>query len=94
MFSKVRAKGQVTIPTEVREAARIEEGMLVAFEVTPDGVLMRPKVMVDAEDAWFWTPEWQAGEREASAELAAGKGERYDSEKELLAALDAIDSER
>ena len=94
MFSKVRAKGQITIPTEIREAARIAEGTVVAFELTSEGVLMRPKVMVDAEDAWFWTRGWQEGEREASAQLAAGEGETYDSDEELLAALDAADAER
>jgi antitoxin PrlF len=94
MFSKVRAKGQITIPTDVREAARIREGMIVGFEVTPEGVLMRAKVMVDAEDSWFWTADWQAGERDASAELAAGKGEAYDSEAALMAALDDLDEQR
>jgi AbrB family looped-hinge helix DNA binding protein len=93
-FSRVRAKGQITIPTDVRDAARIQEGTLVSFEVTPEGVLMRPKIVVDAQDAWFWTPEWQAGEREASAQLQAGEGDRYGSDEELLAALDDVDAQR
>lgn len=39
------------------------------------------------EQAWFWTPEWQAGEREADAQLAAGKSENYQSGADFMAAL-------
>ena len=87
--SRVRQKGQVTIPTEVREAAHIDEGTVVEFRVVDDGVLMKPKTLVDAQDAWFWSPAWQEGEREATAQFEAGEGQTYGSDEEFLAALDA-----
>lgn len=87
-ITTVRGKGQVTIPADLRAAAGIDEGTVVEMSVTERGVLeVRPKVLVNAEDAWFWTAEWQAGEREASAQLAAGKGMVYASDDEFLAAL-------
>ncbi len=43
--------------------------------------------MIDATQAWFWTPEWQAGEREAEQEIASGGGTRYDSDEEFLDSL-------
>ncbi len=45
--------------------------------------------MIDATQAWYWTPEWQAGERQADAEIAAGLGDRYESDEEFLEALTA-----
>ena len=60
----VRAKGQVTLPEEIRKAARLEEGDLLDAVVTDEGILLRPQKVIDATQAWFWTPEWQAGERE------------------------------
>jgi AbrB family looped-hinge helix DNA binding protein len=87
-FSQVRKKGQVTIPTEIREAARIAEGTVLEFELTEDGIVVRPKEMIDADQAWFWKQSWQEGELEASAELAAGKGKVYKSDKAFLDALD------
>jgi AbrB family looped-hinge helix DNA binding protein len=87
-LSKIRPKGQLTIPSEIREAANLEEGVVVELAVTDEGVLLRPKVMVDAEDAWFWSESWQEGEKEASGELAAGKGQAYESGEDFLAALD------
>jgi hypothetical protein len=44
---------------------------------------------MDPEQAWFWTPEWQAGELAADADMAAGRGTRYESDEEFLAALEA-----
>jgi hypothetical protein len=51
---------------------------------------------IDPEQAWFWMPEWQAGEREADADIAAGRGTRYYSDEEFLAALseDRAESDR
>jgi hypothetical protein len=44
----------------------------------------------DPSQAWFWTPEWQAGEREADADLAAGHTQFFESEDGFFAALDGI----
>jgi hypothetical protein len=49
---------------------------------------MPPKKVVDATQAWFWTAAWQAGEAEASADIAAGRLETFGSGEELLAALE------
>ena len=70
--TNVRAKGQITIPADVRQAARLEEGDPVEVEIVEDGILLRPMKLIDASQAWFWTPEWQEGERKADAEIAAG----------------------
>ena len=43
---------------------------------------------IDPEQAGFWTHEWQAKEREADDDLAAGRATRYETDDEFLAALD------
>jgi AbrB family looped-hinge helix DNA binding protein len=85
----LRAKGQLTLPEEIRKAARLEEGDLLDAEITEDGILLRPQKVIDATQAWYWTPEWQAGEREADAQETAGLGETFNSGAEFLAALQA-----
>lgn len=84
----VRAKGQVTLPDEIRAAARIEEGDLLEAELTEEGILLRPQKVVDATQAWFWAPEWQAGEREAEGDRTAGRVETFESGEELIDALE------
>jgi hypothetical protein len=44
---------------------------------------------IDPEQAWFWTREWQAKEREADEDLSAGRQTTYGSDDELLGALEA-----
>lgn len=85
----LRAKGQLTLPEEIRAAAHLEEGDLLEAEITADGILLRPQKVIDATQAWFWTPEWQVGEREADADLAAGRVETFASGDELVSALKA-----
>jgi AbrB family looped-hinge helix DNA binding protein len=83
----LRAKGQLTLPEEIRAAAHLEEGDLLDAELTSDGILLRPRKLIDATQAWFWTPDWQSGEREAETDLAAGRVETFDSGDELVRAL-------
>lgn len=43
----------------------------------------------NACQAWFWTPEWQAAEREVDADLAVGRYGTFDTMDEFLASLGA-----
>lgn len=83
----LRGKGQITIPSDIRRLARLEEGDPVEIELTSDGILLKPQKVIDATQAWFWEPTWQRGEQEAALELEAGQGEPLESSEELLAAL-------
>jgi AbrB family looped-hinge helix DNA binding protein len=83
----LRSKGQITIPDDVRRAANLEEGDLLDAELTSDGILLRPQKLIDATQAWFWTPEWQAGEREAEKDLRAGRTTKFNSGEEMIEAL-------
>jgi AbrB family looped-hinge helix DNA binding protein len=84
----IRGKGQVTIPAEIRDAAHLEEGTVLEVTVAEDGVVeMRAKVLVPAEDAWFWSSGWQKGEREAEAQIKAGEVEVFSSDEDFLAAV-------
>jgi len=84
----IRAKGQLTIPAEIREAAYLEEGDPVEVEIVEEGILLRPRKVIDATQAWFWSPEWQQGERQALTDFAAGKSMVYESSEDFLASFD------
>lgn len=89
MTAMVRKKGQVTIPAGIREAARIEEGDPVDFEIVADGILLRPKKVIDSTQAWFWTATWQEKIHTSIQETEAGLGEQFENDDEFLASLDA-----
>lgn len=53
-----------------------------------------PVVAIPADQAWFWTDRWQTMEREADADIAAGRVTAVDGIDELVALLDADPPER
>jgi antitoxin PrlF len=84
----LRAKGQLTLPEDVRKAARLQEGDLLEAEVSDSGeVILRPLATVDRSQAWFWTQDWQAGEREATEQARRGEGEAFPTSADFLDAL-------
>ena len=48
---------------------------------------------LNPDQAWFWTEEWQAGERAVDRDLAAGRVTHFASDDKFDAALDALDAE-
>jgi AbrB family looped-hinge helix DNA binding protein len=86
----LRAKGQLTLPEEIRSAAHLEEGDLLDAEITDDGILLRPRKVIDSTQAWFWTPMWQAGEREADLDRAAGRAQTFETGGALIEELRSI----
>lgn len=47
----LRAKGQLTLPEEIRTAAHLEEGDLLDAEITSEGILLRSQKVIDAHFA-------------------------------------------
>lgn len=88
--ARVRGRGQLTLPAEVRAALRVGEGDEVEFTRHDDGtVTVRGLKTIPADQAWFWTADWQAGEREADEQIAAGDmSPVYASAEEMFADLD------
>jgi antitoxin PrlF len=91
--ARIRGRGQLTLPAEVRAALRVEEGDEVEFTRHENGtVTVRGLKTIPADQAWFWSPEWQVGEREADEEIAAADlSPVYASADEMFADLDDQD---
>jgi antitoxin PrlF len=88
---KVRSKAQLTLPEEIRRALHISEGDEVEFAVHEDGTItVRGYVSIPTDQAWFFTPQWLAGEREADEEITSGRGTVHESADEMFAHLDAL----
>lgn len=83
----VRKRGQLTLPAKLRKACQIDEGDIVEAEVTDEGILIRPKKLIDSAQAWFWSAEWQRGEREAEEDIKKGRTKTHGSIDEMLKGL-------
>lgn len=91
---KIRKKYQITLPTAIREAAGVYEGDFLTAEVKEDRtIVLRPGRLVDADEAFFYTPEWQAAEREVDEDLAAGRYKDFETVDDLIADLQRLEAE-
>jgi AbrB family looped-hinge helix DNA binding protein len=91
--AKVRPKAQLTLPEEIRRALHIAEGDEVEFTVQEDGTItLRGYVSIPTDQAWFFTPEWLAGEREAEQEIATRRGRVHQSAEDMFTHLETIGS--
>ncbi len=84
----LRRNGQITLPVDVRRRMRVTEGDVFLVDVRDDqAIVLRKKSLVDASQAYFWTDEWQRGEREAQDDIRRGRVKRIRSAKALVANL-------
>ncbi len=54
-------------------------------------IILTPKKLIDKSQAYFWTAEWQAAEREASADITTGRVHEFEDVEDLIASLEAED---
>jgi antitoxin MazE len=80
---EVTDRGTITLPKPFRKASLYE-----VREREGGGLELIPQHTIDAAQAWFWTERWQAMEREASADIAAGRVSEFVSADDFLAELD------
>jgi hypothetical protein len=76
-------RGTVVLPKAVREGVD-----LVEIVRRPDGVIeLRPRLMIDPTQSWFWTTRWQEMERQADEDIAAGRVATFDDADAFVADL-------
>ena len=93
--TRIRAKGQITIPKSVRENLDVQEGDDLIFFVNEAGqFVVEAAQIIPPEQAWFWTDRWQKMEREAQKEIDAGREQEFESAQDAIKALNtAADAE-
>ncbi len=89
--SRLRNKGQVTVPPEIRNQLGAEEGDDLLFYTDEAGrVVVSRAQIIDPEQAWFWSDRWQRMEQQAQSDIKAGRILEYANIAKALAALDEI----
>ena len=95
-FVGVRGRGEIVLPAELRRRLHLDQpGAQVEVVERDDGVIeLHPHVSVPADQVWFWTREWQDGERRVDEHVAAGEITVSADVDQFLQDLDAARSER
>lgn len=91
---RMRPKNQITVPSGVTRTLQVREGDELEFTVNDRGeMVVRGFTSVPADQTWFFTPEWLAGEREAGEQITAGRTDFYEDVDALFAGLAEDDEE-
>lgn len=92
--TRVRSKFQITIPEDIRKTYVLAEGQYLNVRVTPEGILLSATKEIDPGQAWFWTPRWQAMEREANTDFQEDRVVKAKSADDLFRTLKRKESKR
>lgn len=88
MVMQIRRNFQITLPVVVRRKLGLRVGDILETVVKEDRVIITPKKVIDASQSWFWSKEWQDAEKEAEADIMAGRVKKFKNAKELIKDLD------
>jgi AbrB family looped-hinge helix DNA binding protein len=90
---KISTKRQISIPKNIMVALELQPGDEVEFEMKGKKAVLVPikTIKVSRDQAWFWTPEWKAKEKEADQDLASGRVSEFRKLEDLLKDLHGED---
>jgi len=93
--TRLRSKGQITLPKGVRDLLNLEDGDNLIFAVNDDGeIIVQRQQVIPPDQAWFWKERWQRMEREAQEDIDAGRVQRYANVDEAIGALQELEDAR
>ena len=71
--TRLRGRGQITLPPEIRKKLKVGEGDDVLFFVNEKGQIVIDQVrIIDPEQAWFWSERWQKATKESMDDFENG----------------------
>ena len=83
--TRLRNKGQITVPGEIRTILGAEEGDELVFLVDEKGKIIVDRIrMIPPDQVWFWSERWQQLEREVQDEIENNKIAHFDSAEATL----------
>lgn len=85
--ARLGKKRRLTIPTEIAEAACVGEGDMLDVEVVAGKIVLTPEKLIMKDQAWYWTPAWQAAEKEAQEQIDRGEVLQFDSVEDAIREL-------
>ncbi len=88
MVTQIRRHFQVTLPVSIRKTLGLREGDILETLVKDGKIIFSPKKTVDADQAWFWSKEWQQAEKEADSDIHAGRVKKFKNIEALIKDLD------
>ena len=89
-LTKLTGGGQITLPKAIRTKANMQPGDFVEVDMDDAGhIVLTPKKLVSAGQAYFWSEEWQTGEARADEDIKSKRVKKFASAKDAAAYLES-----
>ncbi|WP_347488919.1 AbrB/MazE/SpoVT family DNA-binding domain-containing protein [Desulfoscipio sp. XC116] len=84
----VQKRGVVSLGLLKEHNIPLNDGDIFQVQIEDGKVILIPMKLIPADQTWFWTSEWQKGEKEAEEDVVAGKVKSFENVEDLLKDLD------
>jgi bifunctional DNA-binding transcriptional regulator/antitoxin component of YhaV-PrlF toxin-antitoxin module len=90
-FLSVHGRGALTLPADIRRQYGLDRPGVQVEVITREGVIeLHPHVAVPADQAWYWTRDFQKGERAVDKHVAADRVKVVENVDDFLVAMDRV----
>lgn len=89
MITKLRERSQITLPSDVVKKLKLSAGDTLEITLEGDKIIIKPVLIIDRAQAWFWSDEWQQKEKEADEDIKAGRISKAENIEDLFSKLDS-----
>ena len=62
----------------------LKKGDTISIELRDDEIILKPVVIIDKSQAWFWRKDWQKEEKEAEEDIKAGRVKTFNNTDDLM----------
>ena len=87
MITQLRRRSQITLPNDVVKKMKLQEGDNLDIAIEEDKIIIKPVIVIDRSQAWFWSKEWQKKELEVDKQKTEGKVRKASNKKDLFKKL-------
>jgi antitoxin MazE len=81
---KLKNKYQVVIPDIVRKKINLNIGDTLEIEEKDGEIILKPVLVIEKSQTYFWSKDWQEGEKEAEAAKKKGNFKDFVRGKEAI----------
>jgi antitoxin MazE len=87
MITQLRRRSQVTLPSEVVKEMKLQEGDNLEIAIEDEKIVIKPVLVIERSQTWFWSKKWQEMEKEADDDIKHGRTHKVKNVKELIKKL-------
>ena len=84
----VQKRGVVSLGLLKEHNIPLNDGDIFQVQIEDGRVILIPMKLIPADQTWFWSGEWQKGEKEAEEDIVAERVKSFENAEDLLKDLD------